>query len=93
MTEKAAEEFKNLCGTKSLPVESTRLRIDAEQGETEGKMMLALKLDDSTPRPEDLVETTAGAQLVIDKSLGESLGDARLDYREEKGGFLIERVQ
>jgi Fe-S cluster assembly iron-binding protein IscA len=55
--------------------------------------MLALKLDDSQPRPEDLVETTEGAQLVIDKSLGESLGDARLDFRQEKGGFLIERVQ
>ena len=93
MTEKAAQEFKNLCGTKSLPVESTRLRIDADQSESEGKVMLALKLDDTQPRPEDVVETTEGAQLVIDKSLGESLGDARLDYRQEKGGFLIERVQ
>jgi len=93
MTEKAAEEFKTLCDAKSMPVESTRLRIDAEQGETEGKVMLALKLDDSKPRPEDVVETTEGAQLVIDKSLDDSLGDARLDYKQEKGGFLIERVQ
>jgi Fe-S cluster assembly iron-binding protein IscA len=93
MTEKAAEEFKNLCGTKSLPVESTRLRIDTAKSEEEGRTMLALKLDDSAPSPNDLVETTEGAQLVVDKSLGETLGDARLDYREEKGGFLIERVQ
>ena len=93
MTEQAAQEFKNLCDAKSMPVESTRLRIDAEQNEGEGKVMLALKLDDSKPRPEDVVETTKGAQLVIDKSLGDSLGDARLDFKQEKGGFLIERVQ
>jgi Fe-S cluster assembly iron-binding protein IscA len=93
MTERAAKEFKSLCGDRSMPVESTRLRIDTEQSEQEGKVMLALKLDDSNPRPEDTVETTDGAQLVIEKSLCESLGDARLDFRQEKGGFLIERMQ
>jgi Fe-S cluster assembly iron-binding protein IscA len=93
MTERAAEEFKSVCNSKSLPIESTMLRIDGEQTEEEGKLTLSLSFENQQPREEDIVEITEGAQLVIDKGLDEFLGEIRLDYREDKGGFVLQRLQ
>lgn len=92
MTERAAQEFKKVCGSQSLPVESTMLRISADQNQAEGKVALSLKFDHQQPRGEDAVETTEGAQLVVDKGLEEALGESLLDYQEDKGGFVLQRV-
>lgn len=93
MTERAAQEFKNVCGTKSLPVESTMLRIDSERAEGEKKITLSLRLERQGPGEEDAVETTEGARLVIDKGLEDALGEAYLDYQKDRGGFVLERSQ
>ncbi|HEX5482544.1 MAG TPA: hypothetical protein VFZ08_07945 [Terriglobia bacterium] len=93
MTERAAQEFKNVCGTKSLPVEDTMLRIDSERNEGEKKLTLSLRLDSRGPGAEDAIETTEGARLVIDKGLEDALGEAYLDYRDDGGGFVLERAQ
>jgi Fe-S cluster assembly iron-binding protein IscA len=94
MTEKAAEEFKAVCQSKSLPIEKTMLRVDADRNEEEGKYFITLKFDGNAPRQDDLVENTDGAQLVINKDLGEALGDVRLDYKESgQAGFVLERIR
>jgi len=95
LTERAAEEFKAVCNDRSLPIETTKLRVDAERDEeeAEGKLLISLKLDDKMPQPDDEVESTIGAQVVINKSLGEALGEVRIDYKEDGGGFVLERVQ
>jgi Fe-S cluster assembly iron-binding protein IscA len=54
---------------------------------------LSLSFENQQPREEDIVEITEGAQLVIDKGLDEFLGEIRLDYREDKGGFVLQRLQ
>ena len=92
MTEKAAGEFKAACQSKSLPIEKTMLRVDADRNE-EGKYFITLKFDDQAPSQDDVVENTDGAQLVINKTLGEALGQVRLDYKEsEERGFVLERI-
>jgi len=93
LTEKAAEQLKAVCVSRRLPTDTTMLRIDGERSETEGKIKLAMELDDGTPGQDDLVETTDGAQLVINKFLGDALGEACVDFREDQGGFLLERLQ
>ena len=94
MTEKAAEEFKAVCQSKSLPIEKTMLRVDADRNEEEGKLFITLKFDDQAPRQDDLVENTGGAQLVINKTLGDALGEVRLDYKDtDQRGFVLERIR
>ena len=95
LTERAAEEFKTLCSQQSLPVETTKLRVDADRDkdEEERKLLLSLKLEDQTPQEDDAVENTAGAQVVINKTLGETLGEVQIDYKEDGRGFVLERVQ
>lgn len=92
LTERAAEEFKTACNSKSLPVESTRLRVHAERSEEQGKLLISLKFDDRAPRQDDLVEDTAGAQLVINEALADALGETLLDFKEDGGGFVLERI-
>jgi len=91
MTKRAAEEFKTVCSSKSLPIDTTKMRVEAERDENDGKLRVSLGLDDNEPDQEDVVEDTDGAQLVIKKSLAELLGEVRVDYKEERGGFLLER--
>jgi len=94
MTERAAEEFRTLCSSKSLPVETTQLRVDAEPAEEEGKLSISLMFDRQAPLQDDVVEDTGGAKLVINKRLAETLGDVRIDFKDERGGgFVLERVQ
>ena len=93
MTERAAEEFKAVCASKSLPIETTRLRLDAERKDEQGKFVISLKLDDQGLSQDDVVEDTDGAQLVINRTLAEALGEARLDYNDAEAGFGLKRVQ
>ena len=94
MTKRAAEEFKAACESKSLSIETTKLRVGAERSEQEGKYVVSLMFDDQEPSNDDLVENTEGAKLVIDKKLDEALGDVLLNYREApQAGFVLERVQ
>ncbi len=92
MTEKAAEQFKQVVKAKSLP-ESTMLRIDAERGQKQGEVRISLKLETEEPRPEDEVQTTQGARLAVDKNLAQALGDSKLDYEEKAGGFVFARSE
>jgi Fe-S cluster assembly iron-binding protein IscA len=94
MTERAAEEFKAACASKSLSLETTKLRVGAERSEKEGKYVVSLMFDDQQPTQDDVVESTSGAQLVINKKLDEALGDVLLNYREApQAGFVLERTQ
>jgi Fe-S cluster assembly iron-binding protein IscA len=94
MTEKAAEQFKAACASKSLSIETTKLRVGAEHNEKEGKYVVSLMFDDQEPGQDDVVEDTSGAQLVINRELGEALGEVFLNYREApQPGFVLERAQ
>lgn len=90
LTKNAAQKVKQDISSRSLP-ETTVLRVDAERVEGESRLRLALKLDPQEPRPDDEVETTEGARLAVNKDLSEAVGDARIDFRESDGGFVLER--
>lgn len=92
MTERAAQQFKEVVRNKSLP-ESTMLRVEAERGQKEGEVRISLKLDTQEPRLEDEVQTTQGARLAVDKNLAQALGDSKLDYEEQAGGFVFARSE
>ena len=91
MTEKAAEKIREVFQSRSLP-ESTMLRIEVESAEPDGPLELSLKLDMEEPRADDAVETTQGARLVVQKELGQMLGESQLDFQQESGGFVLEPV-
>jgi Fe-S cluster assembly iron-binding protein IscA len=94
MTKRAAEQFKAACESKSLSIETTKLRVGAERSEKEGKFVVSLMFDDQEPDQDDMVESTGGAKLVINRKLGEALGDVLLNYREApEAGFVLERIQ
>lgn len=93
MTPKAAEQFKAACASKSLSIATTKLRVGAERNEEE-KIVVSLLFDDKEPSQDDVVENTDGAKLVINKNLGEALGEALLNYKEApEAGFVLERIQ
>ncbi|MBI4465261.1 MAG: hypothetical protein HY647_11200 [Acidobacteria bacterium] len=92
MTERAADKIKEVFQNRSLP-ENTLLRIEVETADPEGALELSLKLDTSEPREDDAVETTEGARLVVQKELGQVLGESRLDFQEDSGGFVLEPIR
>lgn len=92
LTKNAAEKVKQDISSRSLP-DSTVLRVDAERVEGESRLRLALKLDPQEPQQDDEVETTEGARLAVRKDLSEAVGNARLDFRESDGGFVLERQE
>ena len=91
MTEKAAQQVKEVFKNKSLP-ETTLIRIEAEPAQEEDKVQLSLRLDTQEPQEDDAVETTQGTRLVIQKELVNMLGESQLDFHEE-AGFVLEPVQ
>ena len=92
LTENAAEKIKQDINSRSLP-ETTTLRVVAEQAENEDKLRLALKLDPKEPGEDDEVQSTAGARLAVNKGLAQAVGDSRLDFRQEAGGFVLEPAE
>ena len=92
MTKKAAERLKETVANKSMP-ESTMLRINIEHVEGQGELNVALNLDTQEPGPDDEVETTEGARLVIRKELAQALGNGELDVEEDLGGFVFRRAE
>ena len=91
MTERAAQEVKTIVSSKSLP-ETTILRVEARPVEGKNELKLTLKLDTKEPEPDDVVEDTSGARLAVDETVAEALGDLQLDFREDSGNFVFERV-
>ena len=92
MTERAAREVKSIVASKSLP-ETTILRIDARPVEGKNELRLTLKLDTKEPEADDLVESTAGTRLAVDETVANALGDLKLDYQEDSGNFIFERIE
>lgn len=88
MTQEAARQLKRDLTNRSLP-EDTVLRVDVEK-KTEQALELVLKLDKAEPAPSDIVETTEGARLAVDKELAQHLGNAQLDFRD--GNYVFEQV-
>lgn len=82
MSENAAERWKSVLTSKSLP-EETPLRVDVEANE-QGEAALTLMLDEAAPREGDHVEETNGARLVVRGDLSEQLGQGELDFRENR---------
>ena len=92
MTERAAQEVKSIATSKSLP-DTTILRIDAKPVEGKNELRLTLKLDTKEPESDDLVETTDGTRLAVDETVANALGNLTLDYREDSGNFIFERIE
>lgn len=92
MTERAAQEVKSIVTSKSLP-ETTILRIDARPVEGKNELRLTLKLDTKEPESDDVVENTGGTRLAVDETVAKALGDLMLDYREDSGNFIFERLE
>ncbi len=92
MTERAAQEVKSIVTGKSLP-ESTILRVEASPVEGKNELKLTLKLDTNEPETDDVVEATDGTRLAVDETVAQALGDLQLDFREDSGNFIFERVE
>lgn len=92
MTERAAQEVKSIVTGKSMP-DSTILRVEASPVEGKNELKLTLKLDTNEPETDDVVETTDGARLAVDETVAQALGDLQLDFREDSGNFIFERVE
>ncbi len=92
MTERAAREVKSIVASKSLP-ETTILRIDARPVEGKNELRLTLKLDTKEPEADDVVASTGGTRLVVDETVAKTLGDLQLDYSDDSGNFIFERIE
>jgi Fe-S cluster assembly iron-binding protein IscA len=89
VTERAAQQFKSVIHSKSLPDETMlRVDIDPESGSA-GHTKLLLKLDMDEPGPQDDVTVSQGVRLAVDKSISENIGDRTLDYQEDEGVFVF----
>jgi Fe-S cluster assembly iron-binding protein IscA len=93
MTTRAAQQFKEVLNNRSLP-EETSLRVDVQPGETgPHDLHLTLLLDTQEPHHDDKVEVTDGARLVVGEPVALMVGDGEVDYREEEGAFIFQRLE
>lgn len=90
MTERAAQEFKNLCKVQALPMDKMKLRLEAQPTSEKDKFSVVLRIDDQALLPDDLVDENSDVRLVFNKKLNKALGEARVDYDHDRGGFFVE---
>lgn len=92
LTERAATQVKAAVESQSLP-EKTMLRVDFQPQQGKEEPRLALKLDPNEPAADDMVEATGNMRVAVKKTLANALGDGKLDFREDVGGFVFERTE
>ena len=93
MTDRAAQQFKEVLKKKSLP-EETLLRVDVQRGEKGPQdVYLTLLLDSHEPRHDDRVEITDGARLVVGEPVAQAIGDGEVDYHENDGSFVFQKLE